>query len=365
MAGRIRQTDVIVLGSGIAGLSVADALMNLRKSCVVLDIHPQGSGASAAPAMLVNPATGKRAKKSWNAAPGFQAVSGLLQRVATHTNENFYELKGVARPALTRKMALHFRRSPQKYKWEDGWLTWMNQEAFSTAFPAIGENYGGLFIRKAGTVNGRLFNRAWIRYLEDHGVLFRFGQKTHISKKGDSWVVTAGDTLFSSPILIDATGSAQVSSDWWNHIPLHPVKGQAATLTFSEPLPLKCSVSGMGYLAWLSDNPAKVTVGSTYEHHFQNTEPDQAGEDALREKLNRLLPEFSNKVVSSKRWAGVRVTLPDRYPVTGPHPGHKNLFIIGALGSRGLLTGRYLAGLLTHHIFLGSEIPDNVSVQRF
>lgn len=355
----------MVLGSGIAGLSAADAVRKLGKSCVVIDPNPAGSGASAAPAMLINPAAGKRAKKTWNAGPGFAAITDLMHRVELHTKEKFHEIKGVIRPALTEKMARDFQQSPVKYEWKNGWLRWMDRERFSSLFPYLGNHHGGLLVSQAGTADGLLFNKALIRYLEEHGVDFVFGKTSDISKKDALWHITTAKGRYRSPVLIDASGASQTDSERWNRLPLHPVKGQTTTYTFTQPLPLDTSVSGMGYMAFLSHKPKKLTVGSTYEHHFDQTDPDQSGLEAIHKKLNKMLPGFSGNIESADQWSGVRVSLPDKQPVIGEHPGEKNVYIIGALGSKGLLMGRYLAGLLADHIFMGREISEKVSIQRF
>lgn len=330
-----------------------------------MDPHPPGSGASAAPAMLINPAAGKRARKTWHAGSGFAAITDLMHRVERHTKEKFHEMKGVIRPALSKKMARDFQKSPVKYEWEAGWLEWMEPEHFSHLFPYLGNHYGGLFIPHAGTVYGQLFNKALIRYLDDNGVDLIFDEPFEISKKNDLWHISTADVRYHSPILIDASGAAQAVSDRWSILPLHEVKGQTVTYTFTQPLPLDASVSGMGYMAFLSHKPTQLTVGSTYEHHFDHTEPDQAGLKALYQKLERMLPGYVGNIQSADQWSAVRVTLPDKQPVIGEHPEQKNVYILGALGSKGLLMGRYLAGLLADHIFTGSEIWENVSIQRF
>ena len=365
MADLVTQADVIVLGSGIAGLSVADAVRQRDKSCVVVDPNPPGSGASAAPAMLINPAAGKRAKKTWESGSAFEAITGLMERVERHTGEKFYELKGVIRPALTEKMAVDFQKSPTKYDWEKGRLKWMERGQFGSTFPYLLNPYGGLFIEQAGTVDGQLFNKSLIRYLEDHEVGFLFGQSPDISKVNHLWQLTTEKGSYQSPVLIDASGASQAVSQWWDRLPLHQVKGQTTTYTFTQPLPLDASVSGMGYLAFLSYKPFVLTAGSTYEHHFEYTDPDQGGLEKNQKKLTRMLPGITDTIESATQWSAVRVTLPDRQPVIGEHPGQKNLYIIGALGSKGLLMGRYLAEMLVSHIITGTEIPEKVSVQRY
>ncbi|MDZ7719108.1 MAG: FAD-dependent oxidoreductase [Balneolaceae bacterium] len=61
------QVDVIVLGGGIAGLSCADAIQQKEGTCVIIDPNQPGDGTSGSPGMLVNPATGRRARKAWKA----------------------------------------------------------------------------------------------------------------------------------------------------------------------------------------------------------------------------------------------------------------------------------------------------------
>lgn len=360
-----RQRDVIVLGSGIAGLSVADAAVKYGKSCTVIDIHPQGRGASAAPAMLINPAAGKRARRTWRTEPAFKAITGLLKRVEDRTGQQFYEIRGVIRPALTEKMAEDFQRTPFKYEWDEGWLEWMDREAFALRFPYLRNPYGGLFIHQAATVAGAQFNAAFVQYLESYGVHFIFGSASQPRRMNDLWQVRTDEGVLHSPLLIDASGVSQTTSPWWEHLPLHPVKGQTVSYKFSKPLPLDASVSGMGYLAFLSTAPYELTVGSTYEHHFDHPEPDREGMKAIGMKLEKMLPGYSGAVEVSRGWSGVRVTLPDKQPVIGSHHALPGLYLIGAMGSKGLLLARYLADLLMRHILIGVEIPEEVSIRRY
>ena len=55
--------DFCILGAGIAGLSLADALQEKGYRVIVLEKNDIASGASGSPGALVNPAAGRRAKK--------------------------------------------------------------------------------------------------------------------------------------------------------------------------------------------------------------------------------------------------------------------------------------------------------------
>ncbi|MDZ7681126.1 MAG: FAD-dependent oxidoreductase [Fodinibius sp.] len=69
------QTDFCILGAGLAGLSLADALAEKGFTTTVVDKSTVAAGASGTPGGLVNPATGRRAKKSWRAENCYTAIA--------------------------------------------------------------------------------------------------------------------------------------------------------------------------------------------------------------------------------------------------------------------------------------------------
>jgi glycine/D-amino acid oxidase-like deaminating enzyme len=143
------------------------------------------------------------------------------------------------------------------------------------------------------------------------------------------------------------------------------VKGQAATFYFDEPLPFNYSISSLGFLAYLKSTPRKLVVGSTYEHHFNHIGPDQKGLELLTRKLDNLYPDLTDQIQKSEMWSAVRVTTKDRKPVAGPHPEKRGLYIISALGSKGLMHGPLTAYYLANYIADGKSIPEEISINRF
>lgn len=358
--------DAIILGAGIAGLSCADALHQKEKTCVIIDPNQPGEGTSGSPGMLVNPATGRRARKAWKAKECFELISDLLGRVQNESDKLFFEKNGVVRPALTEKLANDFERSPEKYEWPDNWIQWLPKEQFSERFPVFEHHFGGLLVKKAMTVNGSLFMKTFGEYLSKRSVITEFDAEYILRQEQEIWIAEINDgSTYKSEIVIDASGYNQVHSDDWNFLNLHPVKGQTATFFFDEALPLNASISSLGYMAFLNDQPHKLTVGSTYEHDFKHLETDEDGLKYLKKKLNITLPGLDEKSHSVEQWCGVRVTLQDRKPVIGQHPKKDGLYIIGALGSKGLLMGRFLAEILIGNIIERKLIDAVVSVSRY
>ncbi|MCG2590033.1 NAD(P)/FAD-dependent oxidoreductase [Rhodohalobacter sulfatireducens] len=362
----IIQVDSIILGAGIAGLSCADSLQQKGRTCVVIDPNQPGEGTSGSPGMLVNPATGRRAIKSWKAKECYGLITDLLERVQSETDQLFYEKNGVVRPALTEKLADNFERSPEKYDWPENWIEWVPIDEFSKRFPIFKQHFGGLFVKNAITVNGSVFLRAFGEYLAKRSVITKFDTDYQLRQDQEGWIAEIDDgSVYQSKVIIDATGYNQVNSSDWDFLNLHPVKGQTATFFFDEPLPLESSISSLGYMAFLGYQPNQLTVGSTYEHDFDHLETDQDGLEYLKKKLDKTLPGLVEKNNTVEQWSGVRVTVQDRKPVIGAHPKKEGLYIIGALGSKGLLMGRFLSELLVENILEGNQIDDLVSTKRF
>lgn len=359
--------DIVILGAGIAGLSAADALIQKDKHCAIIDTEEPGSGSSGAPLMLLNPATGRRAKMAWKARECMEATLDLLNRVQEKTGTRFYEENGIVRPALTSKIAKDFQRAPEKYVWPDSnWVQWLDQEKFSAGYPLFKNHFGGLVIKKGATVDGALYMKSLSAYLMNQGLDTFYNRRYSLEQTQSGWQVIFddGQILLADNVLF-ATGHSITQSKQWSFLPLNVVKGQAASFRFKDPLPLRESVSSLGYMAYLPARPSVLVAGSTYEHNYDHLLPDEDGLEALQKKLETILPGLAERSDSVKQWAGVRVTTGDRQPVLGEHPRFSGLYIFTALGSKGMVLGRYAAEILAKHIVSGNKIDDELSVARF
>lgn len=95
--------DFCILGSGIAGLSLADALVDHGYSVIILEKDDIATGASGTPGGLVNPATGRRGKKTWKAERCYKAILQNLKKVQDSSSQLFYQNNGLLRPPLPQK----------------------------------------------------------------------------------------------------------------------------------------------------------------------------------------------------------------------------------------------------------------------
>lgn len=356
--------EYCIVGAGIAGLSLADALSEKGFEVAVVEQNEPGAGASGTPGALVNPATGRRAKKSWKAEQCYRAISDNLEKVSGHSDKSFFRRNGVLRPALTPKMARKMREQYENTSWEEGWCRWMSEAELKDFHPGINCVDGGIWLPIAITVDAGKYLQAYASWLRERNISILTGNAPEVSQSGGRWHIQAGNSGLTAENLVYATGYGTVAVDWWDDIPFEPIKGQLAGFTVENgALSFEHSISSLGYIANIGQN--RFIQGSTYEHDFESLKADEFGEQYLRKKLRRTLPEVEKNVKVTSRWSGVRLSTPNYMPVLGRHHENKTLHLFAGLGSKGLLYGKFLADHYAEHLAGGTPLFKPVNIERF
>ncbi|MDZ7715483.1 MAG: FAD-dependent oxidoreductase [Balneolaceae bacterium] len=357
--------DYCILGAGIAGLSLADALQEQGHSVCVIDKSEVAAGASGTPGGLVNPATGRRGTKTWKAEACYSAIKENLEKVSEFVDEPIYRQNGVLRPALLEKMARKMREQYEKTTWDDGWCQWKTEEEIKAIHPGIQCVDGGLWLPPGLTVNIGAYLRALATYLNEVGVEIITHAETAIEKASSNWKVHASEQTIISSDLIFATGYETIDSPYWDDLPLHPIKGQVGLFEVPKDLlNFDHSISSLGYIARL-DGSNRFIQGSTYDHDFDDLEPNEEGLEYLRGRMKRTLPQLEEKAVLIEQWAGVRASTPNYKPILGRHPNHKNLHVFTGLGSKGLMYGKFLANHYIEHLKDRKPLYPSIDIGRF
>lgn len=361
-------TEFTILGAGIAGLNIADELINRNKTVALLDINKIGTGASSAPLALINPATGRRAKMAWKAKECVDASTEVLERVQKQSNKDFFIKNGVLRPALIKKMGKDFKKAPEKYTWPSAeWIQWYDKEELESTYPYLTDTFGGLYISEGYTINSRLFLDALYQNLTQRGLKSYLDQSYFITTDefGNHQILLEGGNYIQTNHIIFAVGAGISKFGEWSHLPIERVKGQTLTVEFDQPIPFTHSISSMGYFAFDPNVPNQLVIGSTYEHYFDHDKPDEKGKESLLKKLDKTLPGFSSSISKMNQWSGVRITTQDHQPIIGTHYSQKHLHIITGLGSKGMIYSKYLSKELCNYILDQKPISHEVDANRF
>jgi len=358
--------DYCILGAGLAGLSLADSLQQQGLEVCVIGKGEIGSGASGTPGGLVNPATGRRATKSWKAEACYEAIAENLQKVSSYSDTPYFRNNGVLRPAITPKMAGKMRERYEETTWDEGWCHWMSEQEIKEKHPGITCVEGGLWLPVGISVDAGRYLQALASYLQEKGVHIITGLKPEPVRSSPYWEIGHDGHHIQTKNLVYATGFGTLSVDYWKDIDFHPIKGQVVTFRFeSGELNFDHSISSLGYIANLKGKEEHTFIqGSTYEHDFDDIQPSAFGRDYLKKRLRRTLPELEEDSEIVSQWAGVRVSTPNRKPVLGRHPEFENLHLFAGLGSKGLLYGKFLADHYTDHLVNGTGLFEEISIQR-
>lgn len=360
-----RQTDFCVLGAGLAGLSLADALREQGFDTAVVEKNDIAAGASGTSGGLVNPATGRRATKTWKAEPCYETIAENLKKIQTNTRRSFYQKSGLLRPAVLRKMARKMRKQYRKTNWPDGWCQWKSEGEIKEMHPGIVCVDGGLWLPIGLSVDVAAFLHAYARYLSEAGVVFFINKEPTIIQDKSRWIVEIDNETIKTRQIVFAIGGATKTSYWWDWLPLHLIKGQTATFsTGGAPLTFSHALSSLGYMAQ-TQKPDTIVQGSTYEHDFDHLNPDKEGERYLRNRMRRTLPDLERKIKTVSRWAGLRTSTPDKKPILGAHPVHPSMHLFTGLGSKGLLYSKFLADHYVDHLTKGTNLYPEVDIIRF
>ncbi|SMO63558.1 NAD(P)/FAD-dependent oxidoreductase [Fodinibius sediminis] len=359
-----QQIDFCILGAGLAGLSLADALREQDIETMVIDKEAVAAGASGTPGGLVNLATGRRATKVWQAEQCYEAITQNLARVQAVTEQPFYQKSGLLRPALLEKMARKMRDRYEHTSWPDGWCQWKSENEIKEMHPGIQCIDGGLWLPIGLSVDVGAYLKAYAHFLRTLGVTILTGKQPEVTPAEQGWQLAFDDSTVYAKNIVYATGGSTTESPYWDWLPLHYIKGQVALFsTGGRPLSFSHSISSLGYMAQ-TGKPNTFVQGSTYEHNFDHINPDKEGEEYLRQRMRRTLPQLEEEVETVGQWAGVRTSTPNRKPILGRHPEHHGLHVFTGLGSKGLLYSKFLARHYADHLTSGTALIPEIDIAR-
>ncbi len=348
-------------------MSVAVALSDFGVTSIVIDKGHIGSGSSGVPIGLINPAAAKQANLSWNAESCVSAISTLLERARPYSNREFFKKVGVLRPSVDSATLEAFSTTLKRHSYPIGWARWMDKDEVDDFHPNLAHAGGALWVNESYTVDANEYLKALNGLLLMNGVSFMM--KTEVQTKkwypdvGIWELILADGSVLRTANVINASGSSILDDPFWNWLPVHKIKGQMATYRSSEQLAWSHAVAGRGYVAHL--NGHDWVIGSTFEHNYDDLEPDETGLRYLEQKVDLMLPKLRMNCDLQRQWAGVRLGTPNRLPIIGPHPTLPGQWAFSGLGSKGLLYSAYLGRLLASRLVDGADVPMEVSTVRF
>jgi glycine oxidase len=358
--------DVVVVGGGIIGLSLAWQLAREGVAVVVLERGQIGGQATGAAAGMLAPLAEAREPSPFVALA--LASLHLYPGIATALYEEVgldVELRGpgMLRVALTDGEAEALR---QEWAWqrEAGLrMEWLSGEDARRLEPALApEVRAAIFSPEERHVEPRRLVRAWGLAAAARGVRVREGTvatgfETRRGGRSAASRVTAvltGETRTPCGALVVAGGawSGEVAGWLGARLPVFPVRGQILALACLPPPVRHTIYTHTGYLVPKADG--RVVVGATEDHAGFDARPTASGMGRLLTMAPALVPALAEAPFESA-WAGLRPATADRLPLLGPLPGWENVLLATGHYRNGILLAPITAERLAEYIVNGCD----------
>ena len=248
--------------------------------------------------------------------------------------------------------------------------------------------FGGGFIPQGAWLAPRQLVQHAFAFLEKQGVQIKTSQKvTALSQTEHGWqITTAENETFCHEVVVLANGHKLTEFEETQKLPLYPVRGQVSQIPTSENLlKLKTVLCYDGYLTPADQAKASHCIGASHVRDNATREFSLTEQQENQQKIQQNIPEeWTKEVDTSGNLAriGVRCSVRDLTPMMGAVPhfsaqqtqyqnlfnlrrrkqpieqaeNYPNLYLIGALGSRGLTSAPFLGETLASLIY-GEPLP--------
>jgi glycine oxidase len=324
--------DVIIIGGGVIGLSIAYVLAQEGVTATVLDRRELGREASWAGAGLIPPYAERLARspalelRSWSAV----LYPEWSERLRAETGiDNGYHRTGGVDVAGTPQEDQELRSLAGRWRGEGITFERMEPADFGRVEPALNrELHAAYFFPDRAQIRNPRHLQALGRALAVRGVALGPHQAVVGFDVAGDRIVAVRTALGRIPC-----GSVVVAAGAWSaallaglnvHVPTPPVKGQIVLLRSDRRLLARIVERGRNYLVPRDDG--RVLVGATEEDAGFDVRTTAAGIRGLLEEAIRLCPILAEAEVE-RSWAGLRPGSIDARPYLGFAPGFRNLIV--------------------------------------
>lgn len=348
------QFDYLVVGLGIAGISLWCELQKRGLSCMVADAGDPGAASRVAPG-VVNPLAGKRLNPSWRVSEQLPVALDCYRGLSRLFGETLLHEVPIIRIIKDAAQREYF----DKRKSQPDASHWIGREYAPGRWPGLLEDPLGSFeatasgyldvARACTLVRGKLLAK---------GSLVEGRVDPNELECGENGVLWRG-MLFKKVVF--AEGWMGCGNSFFPEVPFKPAKGEMLTLIPKMPQPdFPRAIVNRG--KWILPMPdGTFRAGSSYSWDKFDDVPTEAGRAAILSMLGEFV-KVDFTIADQK--AGVRPIVKDYRPVLGCSKKNSRIAIMNGLGSKGVLAGPWLAGCLLDHLENGKPL-DEMDVARF
>ncbi|MEE2692866.1 MAG: glycine oxidase ThiO [Pseudomonadota bacterium] len=356
-----RRADIVIVGGGVIGLSLAWRLAQAGTAPLVVDAGlPSATMAAAgmlAPSFehAATPLAEPLYRFSVESLAAWRGFAAELEEESGETID--CQRSGVLGVALRPSDEAALRLSFAGLEARGAKVEWLSGEEARNLEPRLSESVrAGLFAPDDGQVDPRLTAKALRRAFTRRGGEILSARARSVSSGGGARVVLEDGEEISAGVAVLAAGALVSSVDLERTPPVFPVKGEMFALSAPDG-PIRHVVRAPGaYLCPKADG--RLVVGATEIPRDASLDPTPSGIAGLRGAAERAAPSLA-RLAETERWAGLRPATPDAAPILGWAAGRES-GLVYALGHyrNGVLLAPATAALLAGLIVNGAETSE-------
>ncbi|HRV60496.1 MAG TPA: glycine oxidase ThiO [Solirubrobacterales bacterium] len=321
------RSDVIVVGAGLIGLSVAWKLALDGASVTLLEREKPGAGATGVAAGMLAPIgeldfgepelleLNLRSRRLY---PDF--VAGVEAETGMDTG---YRHTGALHVALDRDEAGELRRIMELQQSHGLDSKWLGPMAARDLEPGVSPSLAGaVLVEDDAVVDPRALVEALRSGLEARGTRIVPAEVSGLLRDSSGKVtgVLTGDGEFTARVVVAAPGAEAGVAEWLPEEvrpPVRPVKGQVVELRGDTDAPACERILGSERVYIAPRPDGRLILGATVEEMGFDRRVTGGGVHELLREAYRLLPDVAEMEFIGAI-AGLRPGTPDNVPVIGP-----------------------------------------------
>jgi len=375
--------DVIVIGGGVIGSSIAYHLARQKVSVLLLEMGGLASGSSGACdgfVTLQSKKPGIHLELAFASLELYPALAAELPLdIEFEQNGCLVVIEGQRELEVMRDFARRRSRNGIEVRLLDG------QQARELEPVLADDICGATFNEKEGQVNPIKLTLGLARGAEQLGACIKTGQEVVglLGKSGKVLGVKTKTAEYRAAKVVNAGGvlAPSIGRMSWLELPIKPRRGQLLVTEAVEPQLTRALLSSRYIAAKFDPEIAAQSgggcaieqtasgnflLGSTREFVGYDRGTSLQGLKTIADRTSQIIPRLKEfKVIRS--FAGLRPYTPDGLPILGPVPGLEGLYISAGHEGDGIalapITGRLMAQLITQ-----SELDfplDAFNIERF
>lgn len=358
---------IAIIGSGVIGASVADAIASRGAAVTIYDMRSPGQGASQASAGVLSPyieakpgspllALGARSLGMWDT-----FMDGLRERAQGMDVE--YARTGTLEVALNEDDERRLLDARAWLSTEGVAHEWLDLSMLHSFAPTVSRAArAGLFITTHGFVNVSALVRALMHAARLSGaVAITPTEIIHVEQKRDVVLVRVGDRRvvnhdeFDHVVIAAGSWTRRVRVAGLPVFPVKPIRGQLLHLRWTGAVRPAQSIWGTRcYTVPWSDG--SLLVGATVEDVGFDERSTVAGVRELLDAVVELLPDAATASLDAVR-VGLRPATTDHLPLIGPLKHHPRVVVAAGHYRNGILLAPLTADIISRLIVDGERDP--------